>query len=286
MKHFFLITNTLKDPDFLFTKKICAYIKKKGGSCSYTRKSGLEESYTQNLREVIPAETQVILVVGGDGTLIKAARDTFGLEIPLIGVNLGHLGYLCELEENTVFHAIDELFLDHYMEENRMMLEGSIKREDGTEIKHTALNDIVIHRSGSLHVIHYDVYVNHQFLNSYKADGIILATPTGSTAYNLSAGGPIVDPKANLMLLTPINNHSLNARSIVLDSSNHVEIRIGSRGRGNDGAVEVSVDGDASIALNRTEAIEVRATNQSTKFLKISKMSFLEILHKKMQSLP
>ena len=267
MRHFFIITNALKDKNLRVTEKIISYIKEKGGTVSGGISVDAEGSH-MILRQEVPEDTECILVVGGDGTLIRAARDTVSLGIPLIGVNLGKLGYLCELEENTIAGAIDELFEDRYTVEDRMMLGGyALKRQNATE-EQIALND----------------FVNGEYLYSFKADGIILATPTGSTGYNMSAGGPIVEPRARMLLMTPINSHTLNSRSIVINPDAEVTIELGLRRSEKDEQVEVSFDGDHNVRLEVGDKIVVHKAGASAKILKISKKSFLEILRKKMQA--
>lgn len=283
MKHFFIITNALKDKKLEITKKIISYIEQKGGTSAYG--VSVDESGSHIIEKGrIPEETECILVVGGDGTLIRAARDTVELGIPLIGVNLGKLGYLCELEENTISTAIDELFANHYIVEDRMMLGGYAIKGEKKTTEQIALNDIVIHRTGALQIVNLNVFVNGEYLYSFRADGIILATPTGSTGYNMSAGGPIVEPKARMMLMTPINSHTLSSRSIVMNPEDEVTIELGTRRSEKDEQVEVSFDGDNDVHLEVGDRIVVHKTEVSTKILKISKISFLEILRKKMQT--
>lgn len=265
------------------TEKVISYIASRGGTVSYVVCVGKDGHHAIH-RELIPPETECIFVIGGDGTLIRAARDVVGFEIPLIGINLGNLGYLCELEENTVCDAIEELFLDHYTVEKRMMLDGyMIKQQEKTHVT-TALNDIVIHRAGSLQIVALNVYVNGEYLFSFMADGIIVATPTGSTGYSMSAGGPIVDPKARMLLMTPINAHTLNSKSIVISAEDEIVIEVDSRRNKKDDQVEVSFDGDNSMQLEAGDRIVVKKSESYTKILKLSKISFLEILRKKMQT--
>ena len=181
----------------------------------------------------IPAETECILVLGGDGTLIEAARDTIELDIPLLGINLGALGFLAEVEKANIEHALGLLIQDEYQIENRMMLNGQIYRgAECIESSH-ALNDIVITRSGSLQIIHFHIYVNGQFLKGYDADGVIVSTPTGSTGYSMSAGGPIVEPKAKLIVVTPICPHTLSTRSIVFSAEDEIVIEMIAGKKGN-----------------------------------------------------
>ena len=163
-----------------------------------------------------------------------------------------------------------------------MMLEGRIER-GGKWIGHShALNDIVMTRSGSLQIVQFRIYVNGQFLNEYSADGVIVTTATGSTGYNLSAGGPIVDPKAQLIMITPISPHTLNARSIILSPEDRVEIEIAQERDGKKPQIEVNFDGSHVVAVNAGDRICIVKSERTTEIIKISKVSFLEVLHKKL----
>lgn len=278
MQNFITVTNVMKDVDMTVTKKISEYIRKKGGTVLNFFN---DESIGGIDCSKVPSNCECVLVLGGDGTLIRTATLLESLQIPLIGVNLGTLGYLCELEEETVLAGIDELFEDHYMIEHRMMIQGY---KLGKRKKTIALNDIVIHRVFDLSIITMNVYVNGDLLTTYLADGIIVATPTGSTAYNMSAGGPIVDPTSKLLLLTPINAHNLNSKSIVLKADDVIEIEIGERRSQKDEMAGVSFDGDSFEKLQLGDRIVISKTNAFTKICKINKKSFLETLRKKMNT--
>lgn len=279
MKKFVLIVNALKDRDLKETRSLCSYIKTRGGSCQYLISVDEQEGIRKLQAKDVPDGTECMIVLGGDGTLIRAARDTVACKIPLIGVNMGTLGYLCELELDSLEEAIDLMMHDKYMLEQRMMICGQKERQT-----FRALNDIVIHRTGSLSLVSLTVYVNGQYLHTWNGDGIILSTPTGSTGYNMSAGGPIVDPKAQLLLLTPINSHTLTQRSIVIDPDDEIIIEVENwRGKQTD-IVEVSNDGDHGCWLCAGERIQIRKAQESTKILKLSQASFLEILRKKMRT--
>ena len=213
MDKFYVITNNTKDEKYEVTKAIKKYIEEKGKRC-------ILES-----EQSIPSDTQGVLVIGGDGTLIQAARELLDKKVQLIGINLGTLGYLTEIEMQTVYPALDKLFADEYTVEERMMLRGSLP--NGKE--NIALNDIIVTRYSSLRLISFRVYVNGELLNTYQADGMIISTPTGSTAYNLSAGGPVVEPTASLIVLTPICSHALNTSSIILSVEDEIIIEMGNR---------------------------------------------------------
>lgn len=284
MRKFFIITNEHKDEGLEVTKEIKEYIENKGGSCGYfvSTKSNWQANNAEGNRE-LQKDAECIFVLGGDGTLVRAARDYAGYQIPLIGVNLGTLGYLCELERRTVFAAIDKLFDDEYDIEERMLLGGSGVCKGAVQEEKTALNDIVIHRTGASQVIKLVVSVNGEYLTTYSADGIILSTPTGSTGYSMSAGGPIVDPKAELIVITPINSHDINSKSIVVGSDAVVCIEIAQRRTERDEEADVSFDGDRSIPMGVGDRLVVKRADRNTRILRLNRVSFLQILRKKMQ---
>ncbi len=273
MKRFFLITNEAKDPRGVFTKKIADVIKSRGGEaiCAADGKPALTAG---------EADVDCALVLGGDGTLLRAARNLMDSKIPLLGINLGTLGYLAEVESACAEEAIERLFADAYVREERMMLTGSIG-EDGRKEQY-ALNDIVISRCGTLQILNVRIYVNDRFLNDYCADGVIVATPTGSTGYNLSAGGPIVEPSANLMLLTPICPHTLNTRSIVFSPEDEITVEIPPGKDGNEQMVEANFDGSYKAALRTGDRILIRRADRTTGIVRLNTESFLSVLHKKM----
>lgn len=273
MKRFFLITNEAKDPRGVFTKKIADVIKSHGGEaiCAADGKPALVAG---------EIDADCALVLGGDGTLLRAARNLMDSKIPLLGINLGTLGYLAEVESVCAEEAIERLFADAYVREERMMLTGSIG-EDGRKEQY-ALNDIVISRCGTLQILNVRIYVNDRFLNDYCADGVIVATPTGSTGYNLSAGGPIVEPSANLMLLTPICPHTLNTRSIVFSPEDEITVEIPPGKDGNEQMVEANFDGSYKAALRTGDRILIRRADRTTGIVRLNTESFLAVLHKKM----
>ncbi len=277
MKHFFLITNKAKDSDGSYTRRIAEYLQTHGAtaSCAVNKISDMDTME-------IPENTECAIVLGGDGTLLKAARDMMDSDIPLLGVNLGTLGYLAEVEISNIENALDRLIRGEYKREDRMMLSGTIYQEESTEIRNFALNDIVISRCGSLQILQFDIFVNGKFLNSYSADGMIVATPTGSTGYNMSAGGPIVEPGAKLLLLTPICPHTLNTRSIILSPEDEVTIKIPEGREKKVQTVEANFDGTHKVTLKTGDKVVIKKASKTTGILKLNTESFLEILHKKM----
>ena len=271
MKKFGIVSNEIKDPQMQVAERICAYLVKHGAEC-VTVKDAQELS----------TDVECVLVLGGDGTLLQAAGGIAGKNILMIGVNLGTLGYLAEIELDNLEEALNQLLMDDYVLDERIMLQGRIVTKDGVKDISPALNDISITRCGSLQIITLKIYVNGQFLCGWNADGIIISTPTGSTGYNMSAGGPIVEPSANLIVLTPICAHTLNARSIILKAEDIVEIEIDSGHNGVMLQVEANSDGNERVSMETGDKIFISKAENTTKIIKLRKVSFLEILNKKM----
>lgn len=286
MEKFYIIANNMKDPELETARFVQQYLTEKGKSCMIQEQAqhGSGQAYRYTDAAQIPEDIECVLVIGGDGTLLQACRDLGEKDIPLLGINLGTLGYLAEIERQNVMPALDKLMRDEYVTERRMMLEGTAFRKTKKLMEDIALNDIVIGRDGKPRIIDFNIYVNGEFLNSYSADGIIISTPTGSTGYSLSAGGPIVSPEASLILLSPIAPHTLNTRSIVLpdDVEITVEVKEGHR-RTAEGAV-ATFDGDTCISLGCGDQVTIRKAARCARLIKINNISFLEVLRKKMSN--
>lgn len=284
MDKFYIITNKYKEKARALSASIVSYLEKRGCQCLVCQGERREEGdYHYTDPRKIPEKTQCILVLGGDGTLLQAARDVVYLGIPLLGINLGTLGYLAEVDSQMVYQALDKLILDDYEVEERMMLSGTVYRGDQVIGRDLALNDIVIGREGPLRVVRFNNFVNGEYLNSYNADGIILSTPTGSTGYSLSVGGPIVSPSGSMTILTPIAPHTLHSRSIVFPASDVITVEMG---KGRHTSCErglASFDGDTAIHLVTGDRIQVKKAEVKTKIVKLNHLSFVEVLRRKMR---
>ncbi|MDO4337495.1 MAG: NAD(+)/NADH kinase [Eubacteriales bacterium] len=285
MDKFYIITNSMKDEGFRLTDRIVSYLKENGRQCQVQQAGQkLDGPYHYTDPELIPDGTQCIIVLGGDGTLLQAARDVVHREIPLLGINMGNLGYLAEVDRQSLYPALDQLMADDYEIEDRMMLTGTVYRDGKIVGEDLALNDIVICREGPLRVVRFKNYVNEEYLNSYNADGIIISTPTGSTGYSLSCGGPIVSPNAAMTLMTPIAPHTLNTRSIIFPAEDVITVELGEGRRQNQEKGLASFDGDTMIPMVTGDRIVIRRSAVSTKILKLSHLSFVEILRQKMRN--
>lgn len=279
METFYIIANTDKAESLRLSEEIAAYLTSRGKHCAI-RSQEQEQKAVHG--ELLKEEVEGILVLGGDGTLLRAARELADRRIPFLGINMGHLGYLAEIEEQNVCSALEKLIADEYTIEERMMLSGSVYVNGACVEQDVALNDIVLNRFGNLRVVDYEVYVNEQYLNSFTADGIIVSTPTGSTGYSLSAGGPIISPTASMLMLTPICPHTLNSRSIVFSSRDRIRIRIGEGRRGGLDEACVTFDGDTCVQLRTGDYVEICKSAEVTRILKINQVSFLEVLRNKL----
>ncbi len=279
MQHFYLITNESKDPGLKVTEHVKSLLEENWKEVTVlVRKSG-EDGLT---KLSVPDGTDCIIVLGGDGTLLRASVDTMDLDIPLIGINLGTLGFMAEVEKQGIDDAIKALVNDKYDIEERMMLDGICEKAGQEEVLH-ALNDIVLTRTGSLKIVSFDIYVNGQLLSSYEADGVIISTPTGSTGYNMSAGGPIVSPSARLLLMTPICPHAITAKSIVLSADDVIEVKLSPARSGGEQEAELIFDGAPAMNLTTGEGVMIKVSDRVTKFIRLSNDSFLKLLHKKLQ---
>ena len=275
METFYIIPNRSKDKEMVLTKRIQEYVEKKGAKCII---ASLDEGW--HIKPgTIPENADCAIVLGGDGTMTQAARELRDYSIPIMGINLGTLGYMAEVETDDIEESMQKLLNDEYYMEMRTMIQGSVN--GGTP--KTAMNDIVVIREDGLRVVDFDVYVNGELLNTYVGDGVIISTPTGSTGYNLSAGGPILEPGADILVITPICPHSLSTKSIVLSAEDIIEVEVGHPRHGDTEHASVSFDAKESLHLVTGDRVRVKRTGESVVFLKLNKESFMKTMCRKMK---
>lgn len=278
MKNFLILTNEKKDPGLRISKHIQEYIEKAGGRsyrmCDFTR------NIQKNIR-CITDDTECVIVLGGDGTMLHAARLVVKHDLPMVGVNLGTLGFLTEIELSNLFKGLDCLLNDEFTIEKRTMLDGVVFHNDEITYHHSALNDVVISRSGFSRIISFRIMVNGKLLDIYSADGVIISTPTGSTGYNLSAGGPVVDPQAKVILVTPICPHSLQAKSIVLSQQDEIEVYIENVRENQLEEAYITFDGQVAQKLHPGDVLKVWNSAKSAKVVKVNGDSFYRTLRMK-----
>ena len=278
MKKFYIIANSDKDKDLVVTHELEEYLKSKEVAYHIhviTPKEDAGNARFTNEDE-IDDDTDCIIVTGGDGTLIQASRDIRDKNIPLIGINLGYLGYLTEIEKEDIQKDIDMLLDGNYTLESRIMLNGSVYRDGKLVFEDISLNDIVVGRAESLRIVDFKMYVDGEFLNLYSADGVIVSTPTGSTAYNLSAGGPIVKYDLPVFILTPICAHTLRARPIIVSQNDKIKIFI----KSNLDSTKIVIDGQEIIKAHKT--ISMSLAHYFIKIIKFSRQSFYKTLKQKL----
>ncbi len=243
---------------------------------SLARNLGLNEWMESSL---IPTKADMIVVLGGDGTLISAARQVGEMEIPIMGVNLGSLGFLTEITLDGLYPALESYLRGDYKVSDRMMLEVTLLR-DGKEVcSHEALNDVVINKGAPAKIITLDASVNGSFLATFKADGLILASPTGSTGYSLSATGPIIDPSIDCILVTPICPHTLTNRPRVVAAERTISVTLDSMMEN----VMLTIDGQVGVTLTYKDEIMVRRAEHRTKLVMSSDTDYFEVLRNKLK---
>lgn len=284
MEKFCIITNIDKDESLETTNLIKNYLEAHQKTYVAATEEDLHKFKESGCIDVsgIPDDTECAIVLGGDGTMIQAANDLIGKGIPILGVNLGTLGFLTEVEKPNILMALDALFENRCKIESRIMLEGNVFC-GGKETYHGyALNDIVITRSGFSRLINVKIYVNEELINTYLGDGVIISTPTGTTGYNLSAGGPIAAPETKIITITPICPHSLSKRSIIVSSEDKLVVKIGRSKKTQEEEAIATFDGREGIELQTEDIIKISKFAKETKIVKILDKSFFEILRNKL----
>lgn len=280
MDKFLIRTNRIKDEDLKVTDTIRNYLESHGKKVlvdylDETRAKGEEPDYGDEIPDMV-------IVLGGDGTMLRTARDFMKYSIPLLGINLGSVGYLTEVERENVIPALEKIIRGDYEIEERMMLEGTVIKAGKEAGDARALNDIAVLKSSPFQAIGLNIFVNGKYLKDYNADGVIVSTPTGSTGYNLSAGGPIVEPGAEIMILTPVSPHTLMARSIILSANDEIRIELKAPKDGYVQKAFASADSATDFELESGDSFILKRSEKRTKIVKISSLSFLEVLSKKL----
>ena len=236
---------------------------------------GVESADRTTLAEVC----DLILVVGGDGTLLDAARSLVDTGVPLLGVNLGRLGFLVDVSPADMTQRLEEILRGHYQEEQRCLLTATVVR-DGIAVEQSdALNDVVVHKQEPARIIEMQTYLDGTFINTYRADGLIISTPTGSTAYNLSGGGPILHPSLNCVVLLPICPHTLTNRPIVVDARGEVEILVTGWHAEN---TPVICDGQVVLNTEPGDRIVIRSKSKKLQLLQPVGHDYFEVLRAKL----
>ena len=286
MKRFCVITNRDKEDSNRKAVYIQEYLEQKGGKCLILENRRVISEGVLHYTEAdkIPEETECVLVLGGDGTMIQAAIDLVHSKLPILGINMGTVGFLTEVEPQNLERALDLMLQDKYTIENRIMLRESSVTPTGTSSGKAcyALNDVVLSKRGDCRLITIKVYINDELADIYRADGLIISTPTGSTGYNLSAGGPVMVPDTEATVITPICAHSLNKRSLVVSARDRIVLELGQTKDFQEDEAVLVVDGRTVRGLSTGDRLEVIVPEDQTRIVKLSGVSFYKKMRDKL----
>lgn len=230
-------------------------------------------------RQDMSSKTDLIVVVGGDGSLLSAARMAIHKDVPVIGVNRGQLGFLTDICPDSIEAQFSEVLKGNFFEEQRFLLHAEIKKEDKVYSSAAALNDVVLMPGDEPHLIQFDLIINGEFVCEHNADGLIIATPTGSTAYSLSAGGPIISPELNVISISPMFSHSLNSRPIVVDSHAEIKLKIKTQ---TEHSPRISCDGHERQLIKPGQCAVIKRHEKSLRLLHPKSHDYYQTLREKL----
>jgi NAD+ kinase len=272
-----LILNHRRQQPVAMGKKLVEEFRQKGIKVFVLEEEGavldMEPAF---ITSELGKEVQCVLAIGGDGTFLRAARYVAPYDIPVLGINMGTLGFLTEIEVGEIEDALQKLFQGEFWLEDRMMLETKVKRKGEIIKSFQGLNDIVINKGPLARLITFKVYVDEEYVTTYKADGVIFSSPTGSTAYSLSAGGPIVYPAVEVIIFTPICAHTLDARPIVLPPDKIICVQIIRQAES-----MLTIDGQSGFALESEDEIIIAKAPYNVSMIRIKEKRFFTILREK-----
>ena len=229
-----------------------------------------------------PSEADFALVLGGDGTILRACKKLYRCGIPVFGINFGNMGYLTGCNPDGAIECIEKVVKGEYKLENRMMLEGEVVREGKVIFSFVALNEATLFRSTLKKAFNAEVYINGMNTETVLGDGLIVSTPTGSTSYNLSAGGPVLTPESNNMVITPISPMHFVCSSIVTSGEDMIEVRVKINSLLKNACVSLEVDGDCSFDIIDGDVLKIKKAENTAKTIKVDNVSFYQILKKKL----
>jgi len=278
MNSFVLTLNMEKEGILDLVRRIRDRLEARGcsvtvlGDCAALLGNGEE-----GLGSLPPADC--LLVLGGDGTILNGARLAAPQGMPLLGINLGQLGFLTEVDVPEIGKAFDDLLAGNYTVEERMMLEAAVYRGAERVAGFIGLNDAVISKGAFARLITLEMSINEEYVNTYRADGLIVAGPTGSTAYSLSAGGPLVAPGLELLIITPICPHALWSRPVVIGPDNAVSVSL----LAVHGEAALTIDGQRGFPLRQHDVVVVRRSEHRARLIKLKNTSFFELLRRKLR---
>lgn len=280
LKRIALIPNLTKNGAYEESLKAIRLLKSFGGKILMT--ADLSEKYSDNdivffeSHEVLIQKCDAVVTIGGDGTIIHAAKHAANFEKPLLGINMGRLGFVAELEPNEL-PMLERLFSGDYNVEKRQMLKVTLKSKSGSK-SFFALNDAVISRGSMTKIIDLDVWLKKSYICHYRADGLIVSTPTGSSAYALSAGGPVIEPSMSCILMTPICSHSLFSRPVLFNPSSEILVNAASR---EDTDLTLTIDGETTIPITADDTVVITTAEIYAELIVLKDKTFYRVLSDK-----
>ena len=266
-----IITNTRRDKDLSKTGSIVRILEQNGITA-------VLPSGGMPAQDDVFNKSDLLITLGGDGTILSAAEMAAMLNIPILGINIGNLGYLTDCAFEEAEQCIKRLISGEFVRQKRMMLEAAVSSESNGGLQKHCLNDVCVTRGAASKIISFDLYINDNFVDNLNADGIIISTPTGSTAYNLSAGGPILIPSSEMIAVTPVCPHMLTTRPIVVSSAERIVIKLCDAKK----ETMLTLDGREPRILCGGDSVSVRKSDISVDIIKTNKLDFYDILRQKL----
>src|SRR5712692_7245429 len=260
---------------------LLAWLRERNVEACIDKETGatLESNEKCLTRNEMPAQVDLVIVLGGDGTLLATARALNRKPVPLLGVNLGGLGFLTVITRDELYPTLEQVLAGNFRTERRVQLEGEIIRADESLATFLALNDVVLNKGAIARILDFDVLVDGQFVSSYKSDGIIISTPTGSTAYSLAAGGPVTVPTVAAFIITPICAHTLSNRPLVVPDTVTIEVQLKIQRE----AAYLTVDGQMGIAARSDDIVRIRKASSFVELVQPGHKNYFEILRQKLK---
>ena len=271
MKKAIIIPNKLKERSKDFAASLKTLLENRGYNTIILEEN---EAYTEN--------AEFAIVLGGDGTMIRASKQLCSSGIPLLGINFGHLGYLTECNPENAIETLNSVMDGNYRIENRLMLDVEIIRKGEIVGSFIALNEAVLNRATLMKAFKMEIYINGKHTNTVLGDGVLVATPTGSTSYNLSAGGPILTPTANNMVITQIAPIYFPGTPLVTDGNDVIEIKAIVENPNKKGSVQIELDGSESFSIENGDIIRIKRSESYARIIKVEDRSFYQILKEKL----
>lgn len=273
-----LIAKPRADRAVTLVPELAAWLRQRGVRVLLDEEAGVYAGETGETREAVAGAAELLIVLGGDGTLLSAARASIGRDIPLFAVNLGGLGFLTAIKADDIYNQLEHVLRGDYQVLHRRMLHTELWRGNGIVAAHEALNDVVLTKSDIARMIDLEIYVDRYFVCVYKADGLIVSTPTGSTAYSLSAGGPIMTPTVAALAITPICPHMLTNRPVIVPDESEIQVAVRDAG-----ATHLTIDGQVGENLEPGDRVVCRRSAHSISLVHPPGTGFFDVLREKLK---